>query len=487
MSKNASEVSSVAIIGGGFSGLAVLLHLVEKSQNPLHIYFIEKTSNLCKGVAFGTESLHHPLNVVANQMGAFANKPDDFYVWLKTHKDLWIHQHASLKNLEISPKSFFPRKVFALYLQDLFQRSLKQAKEKKITVDVIRDEIVDIQKMTSTKFQLASTSGKVLVVDFVVLAVGIPAVKTFSFESAALLNNPHYTHNCWNPHPNSLFKQRQFHNDQEVILIGSGLTAIDTLFELRSIGYQGKLKIISPSGKFPHPHSDVIGNPSLKGYHIPTFENCLSLFKAFRGDWEKLQKAGHDWRQVVDALRPFTQKLWHSMPLSQKEQFMRRLFPIWNRHRHRMTPESYNMVNRLLLEGRLQIIPGRVDKVFEGPDKKLVVQYVSSKTSLLEHIAADDVINCSGPQYARGNEDSSLIKTLLQNKLIQKDDLGLGLKIHSKQAVAGKGDGRIFTLGGLLFGELLETTAVPEIRVQADMIADMILSAHQDKRQKITG
>jgi uncharacterized NAD(P)/FAD-binding protein YdhS len=41
-------------------------------------------------------------------------------------------------------------------------------------------------------------------------------------------------------------------------------------------------------------------------------------------------------RTVVDGLRPHTQALWKALPRREQEQFLKRLRPYWEIHRHRM-------------------------------------------------------------------------------------------------------------------------------------------------------
>ena len=52
-----------------------------------------------------------------------------------------------------------------------------------------------------------------------------------------------------------------------------------------------------------------------------------------------IKSEGGDWRSVIDALRPHTQRLWRSMSLVQRRRFLRHARPYWDLHRHRMAPE----------------------------------------------------------------------------------------------------------------------------------------------------
>jgi len=70
-----------------------------------------------------------------------------------------------------------------------------------------------------------------------------------------------------------------------------------------------------------------------------------------------------------------------------------------------------------------------------------------------------------------------LLSDLLAQGLAQPNDLGLGIRVAEDFAVIAKKGRRswpLFAPGPVLKGTLLETTAVPEIRVQALRPAEVI-------------
>jgi uncharacterized NAD(P)/FAD-binding protein YdhS len=473
MSEHQEKTVRIAIIGGGFSGLSTLLHLLQRTPIPLNIHLFEKNDNLCKGVAYNTESIAHPLNISANQMGALADSPNDFYVWLKDER---INPH--LQDLQISPESYLPRMLYGLYLEDLLHQGLEQSKLKKCVTEIVQDEVLNLQKKADGTFLVHTKQQKKWDVDYVVIAVGVPSSKTLTFETHELLRDGRYIHNLWDNQKSNLFRnfeQIRKNKNGKIVIIGSGLTSIDVLFELRAQKYQGMIQIISTSGKFPHVHSKE-SLPSLQDYQFESASgNILVYLKQVRSDWTKLKKADADWRQLMEALRPSTQGLWQSLPISGKRRFLQHLFTTWNRHRHRMSPQSVDILEGFFLEDRLDITSGRVENV-KVENRKLRVHYYCKKTEKKRQMLADYVLNCSGPEYKLAKSDNALIQTLVENEIVLPDPLGLGLKIIRDEMLAGKNGGKIFALGALLFGERLETTSVPEIRNQADSIAKKILA-----------
>ncbi|RYD73295.1 MAG: FAD/NAD(P)-binding protein, partial [Verrucomicrobiaceae bacterium] len=69
----------VAIIGAGFSGTLLAIHLLEAEAGPpLTVALIERRGEFGKGVAYGTSCWRHLLNVPAAKMSAFPDQPDHF-------------------------------------------------------------------------------------------------------------------------------------------------------------------------------------------------------------------------------------------------------------------------------------------------------------------------------------------------------------------------------------------------------------------------
>lgn len=469
---------TIAIIGGGFSGICTAIHLIENANSPLTIYLIEKESKLCQGIAYGTKSPHHLLNVRAGRMGALAKKADDFYIWLEKHPDLWQSLDPTFPSLNITWDSYLPRKLYAAYLQDLFGRALETAKKKKIVCTVIYDKAIDASLDPEGQVEVILSQNNSLLVDYLVLATGTPPNQIFSFETSALLANPHYIHNIWDFDFESRLYDLCAENEgkgKQIAIIGSGLTTIDALFTLHAMNYQGTLHLISKNGAFPQVHQEILVAPS-PNVEVKDFPKSLTgIVSMFRYQFKNVDATNIDWRQWFDAIRPWTQEIWQSLPISAKKQFMRHLFSWWNKHRHRMPPRSHEVLEFFKINQALTLTAGIVQNVVSLHNQKLKVVYQERKTGASHHIEADCVINCSGPDYKIVNHGDPLIQNLLKKQIVLSEEMGLGLKISQKEMLAGKGNGKIFAIGALLFGERFETTAVPELRQQAHSIADTIL------------
>lgn len=99
---------NVAIIGGGFSGTTLAAQLLRHSGPSFSVVVIEKACLPGRGLAYGTDSDSHLLNLPAKDMSAFPEDPEHFTRWAKLNFDR-----------ETQPGSFLPRRVYGRYLGDL--------------------------------------------------------------------------------------------------------------------------------------------------------------------------------------------------------------------------------------------------------------------------------------------------------------------------------------------------------------------------------
>jgi uncharacterized NAD(P)/FAD-binding protein YdhS len=122
-------------------------------------------------------------------------------------------------------------------------------------------------------------------------------------------------------------------------------------------------------------------------------------------------------------------------------------------------------------EGRLRVGVGHlVDLQSVGTRYRAVLR---SRAGGEERLLVDAVVNCTGPAAAYGNE-SRLVRQLLNAGLARQGPAGIGLVVDQDGDlcdVSARPNRRLHTLGWLRRGQLYESTAVPEIRRQAEALA----------------
>jgi uncharacterized NAD(P)/FAD-binding protein YdhS len=207
----------------------------------------------------------------------------------------------------------------------------------------------------------------------------------------------------------------------------------------------------------------------------------LGLRHCLRRVREEVAKAaaqGADWRSVFDSLRPDTQALWAALAADEKRRFLRHVRPFWEVHRHRVPPQTAQRLEKLLAAGRLRFTTGRIEAFMEdwsGVDVVVRRRVTGERVT----IRAQRVVNCTGPESNYRNLHHPLLVSLLEQGLARADALALGLDVAPDGALVGadgRASGRLFTLGPARKGSLWETTAVPELRVQARELAARLLA-----------
>jgi len=423
------------------------VQLAAKSPRPLHVILFDKNGAFARGVAYGTKGPSHLLNVPAVRMGAFPDRIDDFYLWLQK------------QGSALTPDSFAPRMLYGNYIESLLEAAKRNTRD--VSIETVTAEATDA-KATHDGVTLTVGDGTEHTVSRLVLAIGSLAVNRPKADAAAL-KSPHYVGNIW-------AASRLFESDDPVLIIGTGLTTVDAIVSLRRQGFGGKIIALSRNGLLPQPHKlDVPSHPRF----LPPDAAPHTAAKLLQRIRKEIKNA-KDWRSVVDSLRADTPDLWAQLPQAEQKKLLR-VLSFWNVHRHRMPPESAAMIEREIKKGTLQVLGGSILKISEtGNMFSVQVKLKGGKPATLE---AGTVLNCAGPNTAIAASGNALLLHLLEEGLITPGPLGLGLAADKNFRAKGKAPDRIFALGPQLVGERFETVAVPELRGQAEAVAESLLTS----------
>ena len=178
------------------------------------------------------------------------------------------------------------------------------------------------------------------------------------------------------------------------------------------------------------------------------------------------------WREIVDSLRPVTNDLWGALSIQERLSFESELRSWWDIHRHRLAPRTAARLDELTAAGRVVIRSGTVLSVGPHPEGRLLVQLAGG-----ELLSADAVVNATGPARAGSEGASPLVRRLLRCGRASLEELGAGLATTADGAlidIEGVASRRCFAIGPLRRGQLFESTAMPEIRVQAAALAGVL-------------
>ncbi|MCW3071765.1 MAG: hypothetical protein JWO44_1655 [Bacteroidetes bacterium] len=453
-------MKTICIIGGGFSGTVTAIHLLQKSSD-VRVKLINHTYPLVKGVAYSTGRMEHLLNVPAGKMSAFASLPDHFTDWVTAKPEYKQFHFPTIRH------SFLPRMIYGKYLEELSAEHLKNER-----LEIIRSKAVDV-KSANGKYVIITENDHRIESDFLVLATGNFQPAPPKLKDPSALSSPNYFSNPWT---NDFIEKLK--PDESVLLIGSGLTMVDYVLTLVAEGFRGKIYSVSPRGYLPEGHSEqVTAYPDfleeIKG------KGLQSVFSSIISHVQKAAEKNIPWQSVIDSVRPHAKTVWMGLSRKDKQQFISHVRHIWGVARHRLPLDAHKKIRELMQSGQLEVIGGRLQALnsindsFEAFIKLRRVQDVKT-------LAVSKIVNCTGPQINFNELNEALVKSLLQQDLISADELKMGIRaLPSGNALNSKAEPvpRLYALGSLLRGLMWETTAVPDLRVNAENVAAQIIGS----------
>jgi uncharacterized NAD(P)/FAD-binding protein YdhS len=141
-----------------------------------------------------------------------------------------------------------------------------------------------------------------------------------------------------------------------------------------------------------------------------------------------------------------------------------------------MAPSIAAAVDDDLRSGALRLLAGKVRAVTATADRAELA--IALRGQAEAQLSAAWVINCTGPGHHR-TELPAPLPSLIAANLVEPDPLGLGVMTgpHHEAVAHGAARPDLYVLGTLCKPRLWESTAVPELRVQAQTVASRVLSS----------
>jgi uncharacterized NAD(P)/FAD-binding protein YdhS len=450
--------TTIAVIGAGFSGTLLALHLLRRCPADVNIVLLERNPQFGRGLAFSSGNASHLLNVPAGRMSAFHDQPHHFLDWLHT-------QELAEGETPATEGCFVPRRQFGAYVRSLLNQELKRPdSDERLTLVRGDAQAIDTQ---GPRLRVVLERDRVVDCDFAALAIG-----NFPPEPPRVADASFYDGPLYRPDPWAADALTGLDPAAPVLLIGTGLTMADTVVSLLDQGHEGPLYALSRRGLLPHRHAAATAALPAEHVSYPTSLNALT--RLLRTEVEQVRRAGGNWQTTIDALRPFTTDVWLAMPARDRSRFLRHLRPWWDIHRHRLAASVADRIDAARASGQLRLHAGRIQRYLPTPEGRVVVEYRDRSLQSSRQVEVARVINCSGPGCDYDRIADKLVRTLLTEGTVRPDSLRLGLDVSGTCALMGR-DGaisrRLFAVGPVTKGAFWEMTAVPDIRRQCELLA----------------
>ncbi|HEY9104786.1 FAD/NAD(P)-binding protein [Chitinimonas sp.] len=452
---------TVLIIGAGFSGVACAVQLLRRSgTQPLRILLLNRSGRMARGLAYGTQSPQHTLNVPAGKMSALPDDPTHFL------------RYARARDSCIDANAFVPRSVYGNYLEWLLELA-RQTAPAHASLNYVGGVVTRLQAQAGGGLQAQLEDGRTLHADKVVLALGHfpssdPAVDDMSFYAS-----PRYQRDPWDVQQLGTLAPAA-----PVLLLGSGLTAMDVAHSLLRQHPNRPIIAVSRHGLLPQAYAPSAplppGAPSGPAEATPV----LASLRAFRSQLHALAAQGLGWHDALAALRPRTAAIWQAWSPAQRRCFLRHVQPYWDTHRHQLAPTTQQQIATAMAQGTLQILAARITGYREDSEAVHVRLRPRGQAQCTE-LRATRVINCTGPCRSPRHTGNPLVAQLLADGMLRTDALGLGIDTGPHCAVLndqGRAAPDLYYLGPWLKANYWEATAVPELRCFAAQVASACLA-----------
>ena len=449
------QICNVAIVGAGASGVLLAGSLVRPPLR-LNVLLIDPTPG--RGPAFGSVDPHHLLNTRAGNMSLDVQSPRGFVDWLNLYRERpggW------------DDEDFAPRRDFGDYLEQRLG-NLETRTPGLGSTRVVRSRAISAERGESG-WSIRLATRDVVQADTLVLATGVSRPRPMLFHGRDEIE-PFVLDDPWD---DAALKTTP--PGGTVLLIGTGLTAMDVATSLWRKDPQTKVVAVSRHGLLPRIHA--LPSPAAPVISPPYPKSARELYAKLRAAAEFVEGDASLRHGVFLNLREISDKLWAGLPDDERLMFLRHFRRYWEVERHRLPPAQAEVIRTASADGRLDVVRGRLAeaKSLSGGGAARVALLTSTGPQAL---SVTRVINCTGPEADVFRSRNPLLLDLLAQGAAIADPLGLGLHVDDNCAVLdsrGQATPGLYAAGFPTQGRFFGTNAVMEIRAQTARLAELIL------------
>lgn len=486
MASTRHKAPRVGIIGGGYTGAAVAIHLSRAAPFPLDISVVEPAAELGRGVAYGTTDPDHRTNGPTTTHSLYPNDAGHFDRLFRASQAFADDPEC----LDPAGLAFPHRSEMGRYVGQevaIHQKSnpsgstIRHIQDR--AVNVTRDDNCFIVKLSATDD---------LGVDFLVV--------TTSNAPPAILPPFRGTitdHKAFFPDPWDLESLSHIAPNAQILIVGTGLTMADVTVAVLRDRPTASITAISRRGLLPKSQRNVLATETfldIMSRDEPAFiarhghlNSVRSILRALRDDARTDLAAGGEWQKAFDDVRDAAHFLWPSLSEQEQGRFLRHLSPWYETHRFRYPPQMDAKVQALIGSGRLDIRAAALINAARQQDRIEITTRLRGKKDFTTE-EFDAVINCTGPDRKPSRSDDPFLQNLVSGGLLLNHSLGLGLVVDDlcrAQNSHGQNDQRIRIFGPLTRSRFGEANGVPHttvniLRVMPDMLVQLGKIANAD-------
>jgi uncharacterized NAD(P)/FAD-binding protein YdhS len=439
---------NVVIVGGGAAGAFLALALADRLAGRCRITMLDRDGRFGRGVAYSATAPWHRLNIPAAKMGGRNDDdPSGFVDWLVQHGHLRPGDYAG---------SFVPRALYGDYLRELLAEIATAG------MLAMRQGTVIAVEPRARGYAVTTDTGE-MGGDVVALCLGNPPPPPF----AAIPASGRWVGDPWQPGALARIAPQD-----DVLLIGSGATAVDVALDLVHRGVGRRIVMLSRRGLLPRSDAPPAAYSGFEQLDLSA-PSMRGLTRLLRCEIKRATAEGIPWQSVLDAFRVHLVPIWARSSDAERRRFLRHLRSIWLVHRHRLAPDVADLLSRLQSDAVLSVIAGRLAAAQQiGSGYRAVV---AERTGGTQALAVDWIVNCAGPEESYQRLADPLVRQLFATGRARPGPLQLGLDVDDCGLLLtreGRPQHGLYVLGPPTRGCFWEITAAPWIRARAASVAE---------------
>ncbi|SFB54555.1 Uncharacterized NAD(P)/FAD-binding protein YdhS [Amycolatopsis marina] len=449
----------IGIIGAGAAGVSLLDALSLTEPPPSGVTVFEGSSCLWRGRAYQPDVDAVRVNAPPALMSI---RHDD-----QLHYTRWLAEHdGHLDTLLGVP--IVPRAVYGEYLEATAMAAISRLRHRGCHVSVINDWVTGYSP-------LLTRTGGTHTLDHAVLCVGGGR----PLDHYGLEGSPGFV---LEPYPlaRTLYGVP---DGSHVVVIGSGLTAVDIVAALAANGHSGPITLLSRQGVLPYVQQTPV---KLEFRHLTrenlpdTFAGLVAAMRAELGEdlaplaaeitgaedaVERLRRqlsevdSPHPGRRMLSAaVHMFGPVVWPRLPAGERTVLRTQHFRTITSLASPMVPGNAEILLRLFDSGQLRLMSGvpKIEPAMRG-----------FRVRGARELSADVVLNAvNPPAHAIPARTEPLVSSLLDAGVITLPATG-GVSLRS---------GGVHTLGGITASTSFITPSVPTLAAGASAVAAEITS-----------
>ena len=501
---------TIAIVGGGSVGVAYFTQLIDEAvrqglSHHLDVLIFESQKTPGPGYAYQADFECNLLNTRADAMSAVAGDKRHFIRWLEQHG---ADQAVDFPQTVIDDHAFLPRSLFGRYLAHQYEQTMALARAHGIKVTAVTSTVTDLISLSDQRPCIDTESGVAYVADRVVLSMGnLPSTRfTQLNDVAGFVRTPYPTRDM----------VRNIPANASVCVLGTGLSAIDTVLSLMEAGHQGKIVMASRTGRLPsvrgtfnRPHTlthltrahidnfcDANGG-QLKLHDV--FTMLLREIEEVTGDAVDLKRilnsgagvldyitseimqadnAERLWQSVIYSTNSIIDYVWHRLSRDDKQVFQTTFGSLWSSYRVSVPVKNAHKLQALLKADRILVLGGVSQVTYNEASKVFETRIDDRGSAFRTVIESEYVINATGYSVQVEHSDVPLVVNLLRRKLAKPNEFGgfeLDFETGRLVGAAGEAWPHVSVLGSLATGTYFWTNAMDvNVRLARRQVEDAL-------------